>query len=60
MSKYDDKQSIKEIYGDKIAQMGFDITLDELSFVDFETLAMFFDEFVSSTPEEKIKTLNKI
>lgn len=40
--------------------MGLDITKEELSFVDFEALAKFFDEFVGSTFEEKLKTLNKI
>ncbi|KAL4456759.1 hypothetical protein ABPG73_000112 [Tetrahymena malaccensis] len=60
MGNQNDKQQIVEKYGEKIAQMGFDITLDELNFVNFDTLALFFDEFVNSTPDEKMKTLSKI
>lgn len=43
-----------EKYAEKISKMGFDITLDEMSFIDFEALALFFEEFVDSTPEEKL------
>lgn len=40
--------------------MGLDVSRDELGFVDFEALAMFFKEFVECSPEEKLKTLGKI
>jgi hypothetical protein len=40
--------------------MGFDITRDEAKFINFDTLKLFFEEFMNSSQEEQIRTLTKI